>query len=400
MIRRSLLIAAFALVQPGLALADPERSAIQHDLRQTEQQREQAQADTADAARTLSALETELQVLAGAMKLAARDVRRHEGTIAKISESLIDVQRQHAARQEELAAKRAQAGRMLSALVRLTAIPPDAALFGPGGSDQRMRSALLVRGLVPRLQQDAGRLQLEVRNIKTAQAKITAEQARLTKAKSELATRIAALARVVEQKNALLVAHHSRLSRTVAVAERFAKSAASLRDLLNRINAESYARHAAVSAERQRRALAAFRVRAQSREPDRPLQLAGLSREEAALIAPVTGQVVFRFGENAGKLAKGITIKGKPVAPVLAPADGRVVYSGPFQDYGVLLIIEHGGGFHTVLNGLAQTKAMAGQWVLAGEPLGTGGEDRPLYVELRQNGVAVDPLDWFTVDQS
>jgi septal ring factor EnvC (AmiA/AmiB activator) len=71
------------------------------------------------------------------------------------------------------------------------------------------------------------------------------------------------------------------------------------------------------------------------------------------------------------------------------------------------LIIEHGGGYHTVLAGLDQVDAVVGQWLLAGEPVGVMGAGegsgdaasaggRPkLYLELRRDGQPIDPVPWF-----
>jgi len=62
------------------------------------------------------------------------------------------------------------------------------------------------------------------------------------------------------------------------------------------------------------------------------------------------------------------------------------------------LIIEHRGGYHTVLAGLAHVAVAVGQWLKAGEPVGTMAEApsvRPqLYVELRRSGAPFDPAPW------
>ena len=68
---------------------------------------------------------------------------------------------------------------------------------------------------------------------------------------------------------------------------------------------------------------------------------------------------------------------------------------GRSAPYGQILIIEHGGGYHTVLAGLEGADAVVGQWLLAGEPVGVVGSPdsgRPqLYLELRRDGQPIDP---------
>jgi septal ring factor EnvC (AmiA/AmiB activator) len=88
---------------------------------------------------------------------------------------------------------------------------------------------------------------------------------------------------------------------------------------------------------------------------------------------------------------------------VIAPHDGKVVFAGPFRDYGLLLIIDHGEGYHTLLAGLGRIDASVSQWVLAGEPVGQMGPERAgsaraskprLYIELRHDGRSINPLPW------
>ena len=84
---------------------------------------------------------------------------------------------------------------------------------------------------------------------------------------------------------------------------------------------------------------------------------------------------------------------------MVSPCGGRAVYAAPFRSYGLLLIVDCGGGYHFVLAGLDRLDAVAGQRLLAGEPVGvlagTGGAGASLYVELRRNGQPVDPRPWF-----
>ena len=119
------------------------------------------------------------------------------------------------------------------------------------------------------------------------------------------------------------------------------------------------------------------------------------------LLMPVHGRLLKRYGQQVksdGQASKGITIATREGAQVIAPFDGKVVYAGEFRGYGLILIIEHGKRYHTLLAGIERVDAVVGQWILAGEPIGvmTGdGVRKPeLYLELRRNGQPINPLPW------
>ncbi|MGH6959542.1 MAG: murein hydrolase activator EnvC family protein, partial [Dongiaceae bacterium] len=115
---------------------------------------------------------------------------------------------------------------------------------------------------------------------------------------------------------------------------------------------------------------------------------------------PARGEIVVNYGDPGedGIASQGIVIETRGEAQVVAPHDGQVVFRGPFRGYGEILIIEHRGGYHTLLAGLGRTDAVVGQWLLAGEPVGTMDfprEHKPrLYVELRRGGRPINPWPW------
>jgi septal ring factor EnvC (AmiA/AmiB activator) len=119
------------------------------------------------------------------------------------------------------------------------------------------------------------------------------------------------------------------------------------------------------------------------------------------VFAPARGRILTHFGDptNAGGVSKGLVMETRPAAQIVAPFDGHIVFEGPFRSYGQILIIEHGGGYHTVLAGLDRVDAVVGQWLLAGEPVGSmpsPAASRPkLYLELRRDGQPIDPVPWF-----
>ena len=114
------------------------------------------------------------------------------------------------------------------------------------------------------------------------------------------------------------------------------------------------------------------------------------------------GRLIGRYGEssNFGNTVRGIRLETRSEAQVVTPFDGKVVFAGPFRTYGQVLIIEHRGGYHTILAGLGLVDVVVGQWLLAGEPVGlmaTPKVAKPiLYVELRRDGQPINPLPWIT----
>ena len=77
---------------------------------------------------------------------------------------------------------------------------------------------------------------------------------------------------------------------------------------------------------------------------------------------------------------------------------------GDFRGYGQLLIIEHSGGYHSLLAGMTRIDSVMGQQVLTGEPVGVMGgdagsstdQDAILYVELRREGQSINPSSWLS----
>ena len=129
---------------------------------------------------------------------------------------------------------------------------------------------------------------------------------------------------------------------------------------------------------------------------------------------PVNGVRIREFGapDGLGGTEKGLTIATRAGAQVTAPCDGWVVYAGPFRNYGQVLILNAGGGYHVVLAGMERISVDVGQFVLTGEPvavMGSGsqvaatlasGSNQPvLYVEFRKDGTPVDPSPWWAASE-
>jgi murein DD-endopeptidase MepM/ murein hydrolase activator NlpD len=115
------------------------------------------------------------------------------------------------------------------------------------------------------------------------------------------------------------------------------------------------------------------------------------------------GRILERFGPHRqGRILvprSGVKMACPLGATVAAPAHAIVRYVGWMDEYGTLVILEHGGGFHTVLAPLepASVRVTVGEAVLAGEIIGTTAvllqkyREPYLHLELRKDQKAIDP---------
>jgi lipoprotein NlpD len=115
-----------------------------------------------------------------------------------------------------------------------------------------------------------------------------------------------------------------------------------------------------------------------------------------SFIWPASGAVIAGFDEQKNK---GIDIAGKPGDPVVAAADGRVVYAGAgLRGYGNLVILKHNNTFLTAYAHNQTLLVKEDQTVRKGQKiaeLGASDADRPkLHFEIRRQGKPVDPAKY------
>ncbi len=100
---------------------------------------------------------------------------------------------------------------------------------------------------------------------------------------------------------------------------------------------------------------------------------------------------------DPGAPAHGIVIAARPGAEVHAVAYGRVAWADFMRGYGVLVIVDHGGGWMSLYGGNESTSVAAGDWVKPGQTIATVGRDPEqggAWFGLRHDGNPVDPHGW------
>ena len=117
---------------------------------------------------------------------------------------------------------------------------------------------------------------------------------------------------------------------------------------------------------------------------------------------PVQGRLVARFGspKEIGNLRwRGIFLAAPEGQEVKAVTRGRVAYADWLRGFGLLVVLDHGGGLMSLYGHNQSLYKGIGEMVEAGEAIAasgnTGGPAHPgLYFEIRENGEPRNPLDW------
>lgn len=133
----------------------------------------------------------------------------------------------------------------------------------------------------------------------------------------------------------------------------------------------------------------------------------GFGALKGKLPFPAPGAIEVGFGRvvnprfNTVTVQKGVDIRASAGTPVKAVAEGTVAYAGWMRGYGNLLILDHGGGYHSLVAHLSSVAQEVGARVAAGDVVGEVGDTGSLkgaylYFEIRRAGQAVDPAPWLS----
>jgi septal ring factor EnvC (AmiA/AmiB activator) len=125
-------------------------------------------------------------------------------------------------------------------------------------------------------------------------------------------------------------------------------------------------------------------------------------RVKGKLPWPVKGSLLAKFGQlRAGGPLKwqGLVIAADRGTQVRAPYYGRVVYADWLPGLGLLIVLDHGGGYMSLYGHNEQVYRRVGDRVAPGDVLAAVGEaaglGRPgLYLEIRKGKQTLDPRDW------
>ena len=379
---------AIAQAAPGYDDADETRRAMAEAQAEGAAARSRAEVLEAGAARATEAVTRTAQEAAA---VAARIQQAEAGRAANEARiRLID--RQRANLRARLAQRQRPVMQLTAALQRLSRRPAVLSLLRPGSVRDTMYMRALLETMLPDVERRTAALRAEIARGRSLQQEARRASAALRASEQELGMRRQALA-ALETRQRLASREASGVAdREAERALALAEQARDLGGLVRQLDAAGLVR---VSLARLPGPLVRparpedSQVTAVTAQPE-------LARGLGRYQLPLAGRLVAGFGDLQPGLprSRGISIAARAGAQAVAPAAGRVAFAGPYRGYGNIVIIEHPGGWTTLVTGLGQLDAQIGQRLVAGSPLGVAGPGKPLVgLELRRNGEPVNPLD-------
>lgn len=352
------------------------------------------EASSAAAARARTA-EAEAKEASDAARAAQRD---QAALIARIAEAEAELETARARvalaarligdQRDRLARQQRSIVRLIAAMQSLARRPASLALARPGSTDDIVHVRAVLGTLTPLIARRTADIRREIDRSRMLRVAAVQSVAALDRSRATLETRRIALARQ-EAAQRLRARQLGRVAldesdRSIALGE-------TARDLIDQL------------AEDDRAEAVLDELLALPDPLPRPLTEPGVATAvpDAApppFRLPAMGRIVAGFGaiSASGVRGRGPVLAVAPGTAIVAPAQGKVVHAARFRSYGGVVIIDHGGGWTSLVSGLDLVGVRPGQQVAAGHPLGRMAQQGSpeLTVELRRRG---RPMDWLSL---
>lgn len=393
----ALLLPAFAL---GAVAAAPDaplsRTSAQAraDLRAALAESRAAEARSAQLERAAETARDAADRTARQAAALAGRIQQAEAAIAVAEARLALAARERAALREELGREQQPLVELTAALQQFSRRPLPLAVLRPGSIRDTVYLRAMLDSAVPQIRDRTAGVRARLAQSDRLRAEALNAAAQLRTQQDRLASRRAELAALESRQRLAARAAGGTAHREAERALALAEEARDLDALVGELD----------RAGRLRERLAglpgpllrpARPEQARNAPPaEAPVDEPAVTAAPSPYLLPVTGRTVRGFGapQPSGP-SSGLALAPRPGAQVVAPAAGRVSFAGPYRGYGRIVIIEHEGGWTSLVTGLARSDVTVGEELVAGAPLGIAGPASPeITLELRRGGEPVNPL--------
>lgn len=387
------LLAGSGAAQSGPRPADPgsARTALQQALAAQREAEARGARLEAEATRANEAVEKTAREAAA---LAAR-IQQSEAAIAASEARLRIVTRERAIQRQRLARMQRPLVRLTAALQKLSGRPMALSVLRPGSLQDLVYMRAVLAAAIPQVERRTASLRAEIAKNRQLAQRATALIDRRRADEAGLEVRRKQLAALETRQRLAQRQASGTAAREAERALALGEQARDLDTLIGQLDE--------IGNLRQRLAALPGPIM----RPPRPAEsevmnspsapaVEGVDRPPGAYQLPVAGRTIAGFGaiRGGGTQSVGITLAPRASAQIIAPAGGRVAFAGPYRGYGRIVIIEHGGGWTSLVTGLGRVDVQVGQQLVSGSPLGIAAARNPaVTLELRRAGEPVNPLE-------
>jgi len=408
------LIVSASLYLSVPSLAQQKDNALDNQIKEVEKEIEAGKKQSRQLKQQVDELKIDISKVSRDRIGVASVVQNLEQRLSKLETEIDDLNDAETEKRKLLESRRDQFSGVLMALQKLSRLPPEAVIAYPTGAADLIRTAILLRSVVPQIEGQAVRLREDLIALAATRDLIAKRKFQLAKTSLEFKNKRSTLDGLIRTKAAEHERALSKRREAKLRIESLSGQAQNLRDLFGNLEQERKKQLSEKRKIKQKQLLEEKKVKSQkstltAKKVVRlvpPLDLKPFALSRGSLRYPAVGRISGHYGKTTrrGIKRKGLSIETRDSAQVIAPFDGKVVFAGNFRGYGQLLIIDHGEGYHSLLAGMSRIDGVMGQYLLSGEPIGVMGsqnEGKPsLYIELRRNGQPINPVPWLAKRKS
>jgi septal ring factor EnvC (AmiA/AmiB activator) len=376
-IRAALVLLFVPLLAAASAPVQPAGESLDNALQRARAEQSSAEAETRRLEQIAANARGEAARLQAQQAAAAQAIEAAEARITAADANLRLISAAADLRRSQLQREQAPIAALLSGLVMMGRRPPLLTIADSGANgDELVRVRVLLDSTLPVIRARTAALSAQLGQAARLEAQARAAAADLTSSRQQLVARR-------EQ----FVALETRALQASATAQGQALASGDV--------ALAAGEDAASLGSSESRRRAAWAIAAQLADEDpaplRPIQPEGLGgRPSFAYVLPAQAPVTQGLGsvDANGVRSRGIRLSIGRGTALLVPASGTIRFAGPFRSHDGVVIIDHGGGWMSLIVNVATT-LKPGDRVELGQPLGRalGAID----VELSQNGLKVSP---------
>lgn len=307
----------------------------------------------------------------------AKKLQDIERSIMSVEAEIQQVEQKKEYVRARLSEDKSLSSTLVHAVYQTHQMPPYSYYFSQEDKSVVVNRLIALKSGIPALRQRMQGWEEEIYSLNELEKELQGLRSQYQSKNAELMSENKSLERLVEKRKSLFKKTSAQYQQQVQKVAKLQKEAKSVAELVRKLKPEPKP--------------------ATLKKVSTVASAASVTQLSNGKFMPVVGRIKYKYGQKdeIGGKNNGLIFATQPNATAVSPMEGNVVFAGPFQNFKQLLIIEHNGGYHSLIGGLDDIQVGVGAKLKAGEPVGkivheneTNGR---LYFELRKDGKPINP---------